>query len=72
VRMNFLRGIITGGILGAAVSILMGPEKKPEKRGLVGRTRPRRDNRSQVKGVLRSVGKTVNEVGKTVNDYIKK
>jgi len=71
VRMNFLRGIITGGILGAAVSILMGPEKKPEKRGLVGRTRPRRD-RSQVKGVLRSVGKTVNEVGKTVNDYIKK
>lgn len=70
--MSFLRGIITGSILGAAVCMLMGSQKKPEKRGFIGMTIPRTRGRSQAKGVLRSVGRTVNEVGKTVNDYIKR
>ncbi|GEM_PF-3494413 len=70
-RMNFFRGVITGGILSAAVSLLTSPRKRSEKRGLTGMVKPRK-NRLQTQGVMRTVSRTVNDVGKSFNDYIKK
>jgi len=70
-RMKFFRGVITGGILSAAVSLLMSPRKRPEKKGLTGMVKPRK-NRLQTQGVMRTVSRTVNDVGKSFNDYIKK
>ncbi|MTI82948.1 MAG: hypothetical protein FH756_03410 [Firmicutes bacterium] len=68
-RMSFFRGVVTGSMLGAAVSLLLAPAKKDENTGFIGAQRPR--NRSQTRGVLKNVSKTVNEVGKSFNDYIK-
>lgn len=64
-RMDFLRGVITGGILGAVLGLLLAPQKQPERKGFARIVRPRRSR-------LQAIGKTVNEVGKTVNEFIKK
>jgi len=59
VSSSFLRGVITGSIIGAAISMMVG-KRQVEKRGILGQTS--RQVRSRANRVLRGVTRTVNEL----------
>lgn len=57
-RMNFWRGIITGSILGAAMSIMRVSGRRLEGLGFT----ERRKSRSKTRRMLKGVTKTVNDL----------
>ncbi len=58
-RSSFLRGVITGSVIGAAISMMAG-KRQVEKRGILGQTS--RKVRSRANRVLKGVTRTVNEL----------
>ncbi len=57
-RMNFLRGVITGSILGAAVSMMTGSSSRNKGISFVGK----RKSKNQTRRMLRGVTRTVNDL----------
>lgn len=59
-RAGFWRGVITGSIIGAAISMMAGGRNKQESKGLLGYAS--KQSRSRAHRMLRGVSKTVNDL----------
>ncbi|BAF59239.1 MAG: hypothetical protein HPY89_04135 [Pelotomaculum sp.] len=59
-RIGFWRGVITGGIIGAVISMIAGARHRQEHRGILGYGSRR--VRSRAHRVIRGVTKTVNDL----------
>lgn len=59
-RTSFWRGVLTGSIICAAVSMMAGGWHKQEQRGILGYTSKRAKSRAH--RVIRGVSKTVNDL----------
>ncbi|MDD2443064.1 MAG: hypothetical protein PHS52_00985 [Desulfotomaculaceae bacterium] len=57
---NFWRGIITGGIIGATISMVVGGRRAQARRSILGMSS--KQARSRANRVLRGVTKTVNDL----------
>lgn len=58
-RIGFWRGVITGSIIGAAISMMAGGRHKQKKEGFLGYNS--KQARSRAHRMLRGVSKTVND-----------
>lgn len=59
-RASFWRGVITGSIIGAAISMMAGGWHKQEQKGILGYTSKRAKFRAH--RVIKGVSKTVNDL----------
>ena len=59
-RVGFWRGVITGSIIGAAISMMAGGRNKQERKGLLGYSS--KQARTRAHRMLRGVSKTVNDL----------
>lgn len=59
-RMGFWRGVITGSIIGAAVSMMVGGRHHKDKKGILGYSS--HQARSRAHKMLRGMSKTVNNL----------
>ncbi|MCF8009795.1 MAG: hypothetical protein K9L17_00225 [Clostridiales bacterium] len=62
-RNNFIRGIVTGSVLGTVMAMMFGSQRKIKK----GVTGMMKDDDSKLQA-----GRVVRNVGKTVNDFMKR